>query len=40
MPAYRVKRSNALRKAALFAAERGEAIPMKLRNTDIDQAIN
>ena len=28
-----------LRKAALFAAERGEAIPMKLRNTDIDQAM-
>jgi hypothetical protein len=28
-----------LRKAALFAAERGEAIPMKIRNSDIEQAI-
>jgi AAA+ superfamily predicted ATPase len=28
-----------LRKAALFAAERGEEIPMKIRNADIDQAI-
>ncbi len=28
-----------LRKAALFAAERGEAIPMKVRNTDIEQAV-
>jgi len=28
-----------LRKAALFAAERGESFPMKLRNTDVDHAI-
>lgn len=28
-----------LRKATLIAAERGEEIPMKIRNTDIDQAI-
>lgn len=28
-----------LRKAALFAAERGEDIPMKIRNADIDHAI-
>ena len=28
-----------IRKAALFAAERGETVPMKVRNTDIDQAI-
>jgi ATPase family associated with various cellular activities (AAA) len=28
-----------LRKAALFAAERGETVPMKVRNTDIEQAI-
>jgi AAA+ superfamily predicted ATPase len=28
-----------LRKAALFAAERGEPLPMKIRNTDIEQAI-
>ncbi|HWY85143.1 MAG TPA: ATP-binding protein [Gemmataceae bacterium] len=28
-----------LRKAALFAAERGEEVPLKLRNTDIDQAV-
>jgi ATP-dependent 26S proteasome regulatory subunit len=28
-----------LRKASLFAAERGEAIPMKVRNTDIEQAV-
>jgi AAA+ superfamily predicted ATPase len=28
-----------LRKAALFAAERGEQLPMKIRNSDIDQAI-
>ena len=28
-----------LRKAALFAAERGEEVPLKIRNADIDQAI-
>jgi ATP-dependent 26S proteasome regulatory subunit len=28
-----------LRKAALFAAERGEQLPMKIRNTDINQAL-
>jgi len=28
-----------LRKSALFAAERGEAIPMKLRNADVENAI-
>jgi hypothetical protein len=28
-----------LRKAALFAAERGEVIPMKVRNSDIEQAV-
>ena len=28
-----------LRKAALFAAERGETLPMKVRNTDFDNAI-